>query len=230
MTEQDNLKMIRSVDEARALRQDTGFLGHFLHPQSPTDVAQAMGIAPNLAHHYAKKLSERGLLFEQRRESGKVFYQLTARTFKIPWSVLPPIDEFGGTYTSLRALDQNFRQAYERSWRLVGNEEECTVGFAETGQEVPSSHPSLPAPIEGVPAHFDSLTLRLAPERYQHLIQEMTALLTRAAREELKDQGQVCTVAVLGFQGALERVEDDFGGRISRHTSSFLGEALATSN
>jgi hypothetical protein len=70
--------VLTSADDARELRQNTGFLGHFFTPQSPTDVAQVISMAPNLAHHHAKKLAGRGLLFEQRREAGKVFYQLTA--------------------------------------------------------------------------------------------------------------------------------------------------------
>lgn len=216
--------MLTNADDARALRQNTGFLGHFLTPQSPTDVAPVVSMAPNLAHHHAKKLSERGLLFEQRREAGKVFYQLTARTFKIPWTVLPPVDEFGGTFTSLRALDQQFRQAYERSWRLAGNEEACTVGFADASLPMPSQLTA--PPLEGVPAHFDSLTLRLTPERYQQLVRDIAALLTAAGREGLKDQGQVCTVAVYGFQGTLESSTWEWTERVSRHTSSFLGAAL----
>lgn len=185
-------------------------------------------MASNLAHHHAKKLVERGLLFEQRREAGKVFYQLTARTFKIPWSVLPPTDEFGGTYTSLKDLDRNFRQAYERSWRLAGNNEELTVGFADHLENRPQpSQLSSPA-IEGIPAHFDSLTLRLAPERYQRLIREITQLLTEAGCEGPKDQGQVCTVALFGYQGPLDCPEDVTTASVSRYTSSFLGQALTS--
>ena len=55
---------------ARALTQSHRFLGHFLTPQSPSEVAAQLGMAANLVHHHARKLAGLGLLREERREGG----------------------------------------------------------------------------------------------------------------------------------------------------------------
>ena len=102
-TQQDSLP-ITDLAAARALRQGGDFLAHFITPVSPSDVATKLGMAANLAHHHATKLAALGLLFEQRREGGKVFYQLAAREFRVLSGLLPPGDEDGSGTSDLRDL------------------------------------------------------------------------------------------------------------------------------
>lgn len=78
-------------EQALALR-DTAFLGRFLQPASPSDAARALGIRANLAHHHAKRHVTLGLLMEVKRELGRGYYQLAARTFKYRSSLLPTGD------------------------------------------------------------------------------------------------------------------------------------------
>ncbi|WP_104991747.1 winged helix-turn-helix domain-containing protein [Deinococcus sp. NW-56] len=208
---------------ARALRQGHGFLGHFLAPRSPSEVAPALGMAPNLVHHHARRLADLGLLFEARREGGKVYYQLAAREFRVPSDLLPPGDEEGNGTADLRELSRGFLRAYERSWSRMHAGEEDLFGFGDAG------HPARPAPMpsgpaaEPCPTHLDALTLRLSPERYARLARAITALLDEAAADGVREGGYPCTVALLAFQGVLgESVEERFQG-VSRSTSSFLG-------
>ena len=62
------------------------------------------------------------------------------------------------------------------------------------------------------------LTLRLSPERYRQLAAALSRLLTEVAAEGVREQGQVCTLAVLAFA---EPGEAGIRG-ISRNTDSFL--------
>lgn len=207
---------------ARLLRQQHAFLALFVQPTSPTDAAQRAGMAANLAHHHARKLVEVGLLREVRRQGGKVYYQLTAREFRVPWSVLPPTDEQGGNFANLNGLNVGFRCAYERSARHLTEHEEHIIGFVEFAD----AQAHLPAmqgvPAESHPTHLDAITVRLTPERYRQLVQDFTALLNAALDDALPDSGKPCTIAVLAYQGVID-AGAEFTERISRHTSSFLG-------
>lgn len=220
--QQDSTR-ITAADQARALRQHSGFLGQFLTPRSPTDAAPRLGMAPNLVHHHARKLTELGLLFESGREGGKVFYQLAAREFRVPSDLLPPGDSEGNGTADLRKLSAGFLRAYERSWSRMHASEEDVYGFGD--RERPSSVPPLPPkPSIGThPTHLDALTLRLTPGRYVRLVRALSALLTEAAAEGVREGGQPCTVALLAFRGVPEGEVEDFRG-IGRHTNSFFGE------
>lgn len=210
---------VNDLAAARALRQDSDFLAHFITPLSPSDVAPRLGMAANLAHHHARRLAESGLLFEARREGGKVYYQLAAREFRVPCELLPPEDEAGGNSTSsIRALSAEFLRAYERSWRSLKAGEEDVYGFGSTEQ--PAFLDQLPYPTsdEPYPTHADVLTLRLTPARYQKLARALSALLDEAQAEGVREEGTACTLAVLAYQAPPSQPE-----QLSRNQDSFLG-------
>lgn len=220
-TQQETVR-VTDVASARALRQNVNFLGRFMAPRSPSEVAPEVGMAANLAHHHARKLADLGLLFEAKRGGGRVLYQLAARAFRVPSDLLPPGDEGGNGTADLRELSAAFLHAYERSWSLMHAGEEDVYGFGDA--ERPAFLP--PAPdahaAESHPTHLDRLTLRLTSERYQQLARAISALLDEAAAEGIREDGKPCTVAVLAFQGTLDPQGGEFRG-ISRSPNSFLG-------
>lgn len=222
-TSQAETQRIADAPTARALRQNVTFLGLFTGPRSPSEIAASAGMAANLAHHHARRLAGLGLLLEVRREGGRVFYQLAAREFRVPWAVLPPTDPEGGETLTLRRITDNFYQAYERSYLALGNDsEEAIFGFSTTPGEAEVPPQPTAQPVESHPSHLEALTLRLTPERYRKLVRDLSQLLTAAATDGLRDQGQVCTVAVLASRGALDG-DGEFVGRSSHTLSSFLG-------
>ncbi|MFK7601246.1 hypothetical protein ACI3L1_03435 [Deinococcus sp. SM5_A1] len=144
-----------------------------------------------------------------------MFYQLASREFRVPWEVLPPTDPEGGELLTLRRITENFYQAYERSYMALGNDgEEAVFGFSTTPGEAAVPPQPTSRPLESHPSHLEALTLRLTPERYRRLVCDLSHLLKAAAVDGLKDQGQVCTVAVLASRGALD-AEGAFVGRTS---------------
>lgn len=220
--QQQETAHVADAQVARALKQDHTLLARFLSPRSPSGVAAEVGMAANLVHHHARKLADLGLLFEERREGGRVFYQLAAREFRVPSELLPPGDEMGNGTADLRELSAAFLHAYDRSWSLMHAGEEDVFGFGDR------EHPARPQPLPGLPAaepcptHLDRLTLRLSPERYRRLARAMSALLDEAYAEGVREGGQTCTVTVLAFQGVPGADADGFKG-IARNTNSFLG-------
>ncbi|AXG99760.1 ArsR family transcriptional regulator [Deinococcus wulumuqiensis] len=204
---------------ARALRQDFAFLSLFTAPVSPSDVAQKAGMAANLAHHHARKLADLGLLQEQRREGGKVFYRLAAWEFRVPSDLLPA-GELPGEAT-MKRLSAGFLRAYEKCWAQTRGGEEDVFGFG-TPQRPADLVPSPPLPSDApYPTHADMLTLHLTPERYRRLARDLSRLLSEAAAEGISEQGERCTLAVLGFAGSLGPEVQARG--VSRGLDSFLG-------
>lgn len=216
-TQQDSTRLT-DLAAARALRQDSDFLSRFIQPLSPSDVAPRLGMAANLAHHHARKLADLGLLFEAKRERGKVCYQLSAREFRVPCELLPPQDEVGNGTFSIRALSAEFLHAYECSWHSLKAGEDDVYGFGSTEQ--PATLDQLPYPTsdELYPTHADTLTLRLTPERYQKLARALSKLLDEAQAEGVREEGAACTLAVLAFQA-----EPSEPRQLSRSQDSFLG-------
>ena len=216
------LESLRVTDEsaARALRQDTHLLGLFLSAASPSDVAARAGMPANLAHHHARRLAGLGLLFEQRREAGRVYYQLRARTFRVPSDLLPPQDPDGNGRGDLRDLTGRFLAAYERCWAHMRDGEEDVFGFGN------GEHPA--EPLEEIteplcapfPAHLDRLTLRLTPERYARLARDLSDVLTRASVEGHSETGDPCTLALLAFSDPAQPAGTL---SLSRNLNTFLG-------
>lgn len=216
---QKQLQQVTRLEAARALRQHKDFLGLFVQPRSPTDIAGTVAMAPNLAHHHARKLTDLGLLFQQRREGRKVYYQLSALEFRVSSRLLPPQDDEGNGTATIRDLSRAFLQAYERSWNLMHDCEEDIYGFGTGTQEPPLPPPPTAKAAEPYPTHLDSLTLCLSPERYRHLARALSALLDEAAREGHSPDAPHCTLTVLTF-----RHEHLPGGQhLSRQVDSFLG-------
>jgi DNA-binding transcriptional ArsR family regulator len=218
-TVQIAVQRVTDLAAARALRQDNDFLAHFITPVSPSEVALKLDMAANLAHHHATKLAALGLLFEQRREGGKVFYQLTALEFRVPSELLPPGDEDGSGTSDMRDLSAAFLHAYERSWRTMHGSEEDVYGFGNPAQPAATLHPPHDASDEAFPTHSDIITLRLTPERYTRLARALTAILNEAELESHSESGSACTLAVLTFSAP----DQATGRKMSRSVNSFLG-------
>ena len=220
---QASTQRISDAATARALRQHFAFLGLFLIPRSPSEIAAPAGMATNLAHHHARKLEGLGLLLEVKREGGRVFYQLASREFRVPWTVMPPTDPGGGEALTLRRITDNFARAYERSFLALGGEsEEAVFGFSDSSGEAARLPLPDSGPLEPHPSHLEALTLRLTSDRYRKLVRDLSQLLAEASADGARDHGQVCTLAVLASRGALDSAEGSTG-HSSHVISSFLG-------
>jgi DNA-binding MarR family transcriptional regulator len=214
----DEERIISSEAAARALAQDHHFLPHFLTPQSPSDVATRLGMAANLAHHHAKKLEALGLLREVRRENRKVYYQLTAKAFRVPMDVLPPGDPDENGVHTMNELSRAFLKANARSWSYASAGQDGALYSFEDMPDRAGKPTQSGGTEETHPAHLDRLTLRLTPERYRRLALALSELLTEAASEGKSSSGECCTLAVLGFRDT----RNDGVVGFSRGTSTFL--------
>ncbi|MFT2720146.1 hypothetical protein ACMT4L_09105 [Deinococcus sp. A31D244] len=214
---------VTDVRAARALRQDTGLLGLFLRPTSPSEVAGRAGMAANLVHHHARRLAGLGLLRELEREGGRVRFVLAAREFRVPSDLLPPEDVQGNGTADLRDLSEGFLRAYGRSWALAGAGDDGVYIFGEVGGSTPGLPPADAPAAEGHPAHLDRVTVNLTPERYVRLARELSEVLARAYAEGHSEGGQPCTLAVLAYRGEEDGLQSLC---LSRSPNSFLGSAL----
>jgi hypothetical protein len=194
---QKNSMTVTDNEAARALR-DVPFLGKFLEPASPSDVAKSLGVAANLVHHHAKRCHELGILFEVKRQNRKVFYQLSARVFEIAHGLLE-FEDFDGAY--LHDLTAAFQRANERSARISTETSPAIFSFDPVfipHKTTPSGDPT----TEHRPAHAQTVTIKLRPSSYQALVIQIAAILSKIKPEEANDAVHY-TIGLLAFEGAL---------------------------
>ena len=206
--------IVTDREQAKAL-VDVGFLNQFLYPTSPSDAAKRLGISANLAHHHAKRHSTLGLLIEAKREGGRVYYELAARTFKHERTLVPFGSSDERVAATLSLLQERFMAEYERSSASVTSDEDWTVyGFADSpGRENRPQEVAHVSPVERA-AHLQLRSFRLSPSRYQELITRLRNLL----EDFVAEPGQRgCTVAILAMDGHFKPGLDD-----SRMISSFV--------
>lgn len=212
MTQLDELHL--SDPAAVKAIQEVGFLGYFLHPASPSDVARELGIPANRLHHHVRRYERLGLVQRVGHQGSKVLYQLTARTFHLP--DLPESD--AAQRAGVDKLIAAFWDAHQRSASLTSRDREqwssSHFGDAEHPAPLPPRKDAQPA--EPRPAHYIARTLRLSPARYRRLLHDLSKLIEDVASDE--DDGPPCTVAALGFQGTTRPGRGD-----SLEISSFLG-------
>ena len=169
-------------------------------PSSPSEVAELAGIAANLMHHHAKRYLELGLLFEAKREAGKVFYQLVARSFKLPQNLLAADEKIIHT---LSELSSAFAKAYERSDRIntYDDADFAHVSFGSPKDYTPGvNHQD--AATEARPTHFQARSFRLSASSYCKLLREISDLIGNAIMDRSDDAAQ-CTLAFLAFEGSI---------------------------
>lgn len=200
--------VVENAEQATAL-QDVGFLGQFVEPASPSEVARKLGMAPNLAHHHAKRHASLGLLVEVRREGGRVYYQLAARRFKHRRSLVPVGHPDERVTATLSRLEARFLEAYERADRIVGEQDPDWAVYGFAREREPEAVPAgdLVAP-EGRPAHLQVRTVRLTPEGYVRLVREVWRLLEEA-QADTHDVGAACTLAFIAMDGVLHQGEHE---------------------
>lgn len=207
---------VTTIEAAKALRE-LPILLHFLEPRSPSDVAKDADMPANLVHHHAKRAFELGLLLETKRESGKVYYQLAARTFKHPRDLL---DVEAIEHDDLRQLNDAFVKAYLRSDHIAGHldPDYAVYGFGNPATAPFEGFPQYTSHTssEARPAHLQTRTVRLSAWSYRQLVQRISDALLEARMESGGDVG-TCSFAFLAFDGELREGHSD-----SQTINSFL--------
>ncbi len=219
---QKNTMTVTDVEAAKALRS-WPFLGNFLEPASPSDVAKRTNVAANLVHHHAKRCLELGLLFEVKRKNRKVFYQLAARVFEIADGLLE-FEDIDGAY--LRDLTTGFTKAHARSEHFKTGTSPAIFSFDPAFIPHDTSSSANPS-SEPRPAHSQSMTIKMRPSSYRELVTKMAKLLSET-KPEHADDAVHCTISLLAFEGALHEItaSDDTE---SRWMSSFLPDVAVWS-
>lgn len=209
--------VIRDPEAAGALRA-VGFLGQFLKPASPSVVARRLEMPANLAHHHARKYLRLGLLFESGREKGRVLYQLTARTYKVPRDLADVVDYA----KSIQTIASRYLNAYERSSALQAQQNSdwtvCHFGDADR----PAPQPDVRYPTdEARPAYLFSRTLALAPEQYRRFLAGIETLF-QEVEAQTERPAAPCTLTFFAFEGSVQDGVTD-----SSTVSSFLNLGAA---
>lgn len=208
--------VVTQVEQVRAL-QDSAFLGRFLEPASPSDVARSLGIPANLAHYRAKRHAAAGLLARVARERGKIYYQLVARTFVHSDALLPVGNPDEYTAATLKLLGKRFMAAYERSERVAAGLHPNLHVYSFDRARAPRIRSRENAEsARSCPAHFQARTLSLTPERYRELVRQVARLLADIEADP-QPEGRTCTVTFLAMEGCLH----EGATNASHYVSSF---------
>ena len=202
-------ELIVTTPHAAAVLRDTSVLPYFLSPSSPTDVAKTCKMPANLVHHHVKRALEAGVLFEVKRESRKVFYQLTARVFKVSRDSL----ESGDTeLEDMKLLSTKFAAAYSRSDQIAGHldPEYAIFGFGNAASDPRNLQPTFTdyESSESHPAHLHIRTVCLTPASYKALAGQISKLLLEAERDS-KSAGDLCSFALLAWNGTMRESQSE---------------------
>jgi hypothetical protein len=201
--QQDQVEVL-TTEAAKALR-DIPVLPHFLEPASPSDVAKSVNMPANLVHHHAKRALELGLLFEAKRENGKVYYQLTGRSFKHDWDLL---DLEETKRDDMQILSDAFVKAYSRSKHIMNNRDpQYTFYGFDNEYKKPFPEEVTTENSSARLAHLFSKTVSLSPKSYTRLVQRLSQLLLETDMD--KDSSAApCTFTLLAFDGVLRPGRD----------------------
>lgn len=198
-----------TTPQAAAALRDVPSLGYFLNPSSPTDVAKACKMPANLLHHHVKRALEAGVLFEVKRESRKLFYQLTARIFKVSRDLMHGKDT---ELEDMKLISTAFSKAYSRSDQIAGHldPEYAIYGFGDSSRDPRDLQPTFTdhESEQSHPAHLHLRTLRLTPASYKALAGQISKLLLEAERDS-KNESDACSFAFLAWNGALREGQLD---------------------
>ena len=144
-------------------------------------------------------------------------YQLTARVFKVPRDLL---DSGDSDLEDMKLLSTKFTAAYSRSDQIAGHldPEYHIFGFGNA-----ATHPRDLQPMftnyestESHPAHLHIRTLSLTAASYKALAGQISKLLISAERDS-KSVGDLCSFAVLAWNGAMRESQSE-----SQTINSFL--------
>ena len=193
------------IDDPAAARSlmNVAFLSRFLEPASPSDVARRLGMPANLAHHHARRALKAGVLFEARRDQGKVLYQLSARQFKVPGELREGVGAGERVFHRLVTwLTTAFLRAFDRSESAAQGREGrwSVVTFTATDDTRPVA-PVNPHSDESRPAFFVQRTFSMTPAGYRRLLSRIQLLIEEEHAHPGDPRAAVCTVAALGFEG-----------------------------
>lgn len=196
-------ELIITDPEAASALAETPFLGAFVYPASPSEVARKLGMPANLAHHHAQKYLRLGLLFEVGREKGRVLYQLAALSFRVPRRV-SQMSADTVFEKHVRKLAELLLAAVEKSSRIAAESQEgwTTCTFSTVPEAIPTRPEGKSS--EARPAYFIHRTLQLSPERYRHLLGQIDALIQAEESQRDDPRAQVCSVATLAFEGTVQ--------------------------
>ena len=202
-------ELIVITPQAASALRDISLLAYFLEPSSPTDIARTCKMPANLLHHHVKRALEAGVLFEVKRESRKVFYQLTARIFKVSRDLVDALDI---ELEDLKLLSTAFAAAYSRSDQIAGHldPDYGIYGFGDASSDPRDLQPSFTSEesSEGQPAHFHTRTLKLTPASYKALTNQISKLLLEAEWDS-KNESDACSFAFLAWNGAMREGQSE---------------------
>lgn len=198
--EQQAVLTLTSEAQVRAV-QDVSFLGKFLQPSSPSQVARAVGMKANLVHHHVRRLVALGLLFQVGRDGRKVLYQLAARRFQYPRD-LPLSGGYDPLRESLHDLTEQIASARERSdASFPGDDPEYNSHGFEREWRPPPLTPEGDA-HESHPSHLHVHTARVTPEQYRALALRVSELI-REVEWDASATAKTCTFAWFAFEGEM---------------------------
>ena len=197
--------IITNVKQVKAL-QSHNLLKFFLEPTSPSEVAKALNQPANRIHYYVKRYLSLGLLEHVNRIYGKDLYQLKAKTFKYPRSLLPATSPNSTTKRYLDQLVTRFEEAFIRSELQHGSEEDDWVvfNFDSVREEQDDSVDSGNKIQEEMRPPFVQLkTVKMSPEQYKRFVLNVSRQIDELGPAEV-GSGKPCTVSFVAFEGEFD--------------------------
>lgn len=163
-------------------------------------MARLLGMPANLMHHHVQRLTELGLLYQTERKNGKVYYQLTASSYRYPLDLVPSEESQRDV---LGELARDFMKAYSRSEHFAGDLSHETAVFNFSKEHVFPECTMEPTQ-EARPAHLQIRRVRLSASQYREAVEKIYQILFDL-QENTQDDARTCTLGFVAFEKDQDR-------------------------
>lgn len=173
-------------------------LAQLMEPRNPSEVARLLGWPANRAHYWVGRLHGAGLVVRVASAGRRHYYRVAAVRYRVPLGLLPLLT-LEVPANPARAAARLMRGLTADGYRWLGALSEAAVVDERTGERYVEIELRDRLVVHAYQPAMQTLRMRLSSRGYARLVNRLTSLLAELG-EEAEAEGELCTLAVVGYR------------------------------